>query len=141
MSSNGEGNGFWGRSQLDGARVDSINADQVEVSRSAVRSLNARNANLSKSANQRMHAESVVTRQTAVGTLRAGTVTLRESGAALVVAQNAACDESRVFLLAAPVVRGNVRALIDLRAGFGIGVGIVLGRLLLRSAGRIRRRE
>jgi hypothetical protein len=141
MSKNGEGNGHWGRTQLDGTRVDSINAEQVEVSRSAVRSLNARNASLSQTANQRMHAESVVTRQSAVASLKAGTVTLRESAAGVVLAQNAALDEARVVFLAAPVVRGNVRALIDLRAGFMLGLGIVAGRLVLKAVGRLTSRQ
>lgn len=137
MAKNGDANGHWARTQLDGARVHSINAEQVEVSRSAIRSLNAGTASMSQSANQRLHAESVVTRQTAVGSLRAGTVTLRESGAGVVLAQNAALDEARVVFLAAPVVRGNVRAVIDMRAGLMIGLGIVAGRLVLKAAGRV----
>jgi hypothetical protein len=130
-----EGNGHherWGRTQLEGTRLDSITADRVDVSRSAVRSINAHSAALERSATQRMNAENVETERSAVASVRASTVTLQDSAAGMVLAQNAALDQANVFFLVSPVVRGNVRALVDLRAGFALGMGIVAGRLLLR---------
>jgi hypothetical protein len=106
----------------------------VNVGRSAVRNLHAASANVEQSAIQRMHAETVNARNSALGVVNASTAELRESAAGVVAGDYVRVDESRVFLLMAPRVSGNVRAFLTLPAAFAFGAGYFLMRSLIRAA-------
>jgi hypothetical protein len=108
--------------------LDAIaNGDVVALERAAVRRLHARELNVEHSA---------------IGAARAERTTLTRSSAALVVSRSVASDESRIGVLVAPVVRGDVHTLVDMRSALAIGVGMALGRALLAGghalAGRMR---
>ena len=106
----------------------------ANVDRSAVRSLHAASANIERSAVQRLQAESVNARNSAMGMVNASTAEMRESAAAVVAGDYVRVDESRVFLLIAPRVSGNVRAFITLPAAFAFGAGYFVMRSLVRAA-------
>jgi hypothetical protein len=97
---------------------------------------------LERAAVRRLHARDITIERSAVGVLRAERATLAASTAAVVMGTSIACDEVRVGILAAPVVRGDVHTLIDLRTAFALGLGMALGRALLSGgrglAGRLR---
>ena len=56
---------------------------------------------------------------------------------AALAARDVALDGARVGVLAAPVVRGDVHAWIDLRAAFALGLGLALGGFALSLARRL----
>ncbi|MDZ7727061.1 MAG: hypothetical protein U5Q44_02055 [Dehalococcoidia bacterium] len=66
--------------------------------------------------------------------------TLRQSTAGAVAGRSIACDEVRTFVLAAPVVRGQVHTWFDLRSAVAVGVGMVLGKAVLGLIGALLRR-
>jgi hypothetical protein len=55
----------------------------------------------------------------------------------VVVGRSVACDEVRTFVLATPIVRGEVHTWFDMRSALAVGVGIALGKALLAGAGAI----
>jgi hypothetical protein len=97
---------------------------QTNVGRSAVRSLHATVANIEQSAVQQLTAES------ALGLVNASTVELRESASAVVASDYVRVEEGSVFLLLAPRVSGNVRAVLTLQAAFAFGAGYFVARRL-----------
>lgn len=104
--------------------AEEVSASQVVLGRSAIRSLRAEEAMVDRSA---------------VGVARIDHGTLRQSQAGIVAGKSVACDEVRTFVLAAPVVRGEVHTLFDLRTAVAIGFGMALGKVfveILRAGGR-----
>lgn len=106
----------WGPAEAADEQEAVANGDVAILERAAIRRLHARDMNVERSA---------------VGVVRSGRATLAASSAGVVVARSVACDEARVGLLVAPVVRGEVHTLIDIRSAVAIGLGLALGRLLL----------
>lgn len=117
----GDGDAPW-RTTVSRARADEVRADEAAVAQSAVLRLEAGTASVDRSA---------------VGTLRARRATVRGSAVAGLAAGSAAIDGARVGVLAAPVVRGDVHAWIDMRAGFALGLGLALGGFALNLARRL----
>lgn len=109
---------------------DGFETAQVNVGRSAVRSLNASVANVDQSAIQRLEAHTVHAENSAIGVVNGSTIELRETAAAVVVSDYARIEEGRVFLLLAPRVSGNVRAVLTLQAAFAFGAGYFVARRL-----------
>jgi hypothetical protein len=97
---------------------------------------------LERAAVRRLHANDITVERSFISVARSERATLTSSAAGMVVARSVACDEVRVGILAAPVVRGEVHTLVDLRSAVAIGLGMALGRALLAGgrglAGRIR---
>jgi len=106
---------------------------QVNVGRSAVRSLNAASAHVEQSAVQRLTAETVTATNAAVGIVNASTAELKESAAGVVAGDYVKVEESRVFLLLAPRVSGNVHAFLTLPAAFAFGAGYFVARRLAQA--------
>jgi hypothetical protein len=103
---------------------DALDGDVVRLERAAVQRLRVNQATIDRSA---------------VGFAKMERATLQQSTAGVVVARSLACDEVRTAVLVAPVVRGEVHALFDLRTAVAIGFGMALGRGLLavfRALGR-----
>lgn len=90
--------------------------EQALVDRSAVRSLHAQQATVERSA---------------IGLARFDQGTLKRTTVGMAVGRSVACDEVRSYILAAPVVRGEVHTWFDVRSAVAVGVGIVLGRALI----------
>jgi hypothetical protein len=109
---------------------DGFETNQVNVGRSAVRSLNATVANVEQSAIQQLTAETVHAENSAFGMVNAATVELRESGAAVIASDYVRIEEGSAFLLLAPRVSGNVRAVLTLQAAFAFGAGYYVARRL-----------
>jgi hypothetical protein len=107
---------------------DGFETGQVNVGRSAVRSLNATIANVDQSAIQRLTAETVHAESSAVGVVNGSTIELRESAAAVVAGDYVRIEDGSVFLLLAPRVSGNVRAVLTLQAAFAFGAGYFVAR-------------
>jgi hypothetical protein len=105
-------------------------SSQVNVGRSAVRSLNATVANIEQSAIQQLTAETVHAENSAMGMVNAATVELRESASAVVASDYVRVEDGSVFLLLAPRVSGNVRAVLTLQAAFAFGAGYFVARRL-----------
>lgn len=111
-------------SDVTGERLSGLEGSQVFVDRSAIRAV---------------HAEQAQVERSAVGFATFEQGTIRQSSAGAVVARSVACDEVRTFVLASPVVRGEVHTFIDLRTAIAIGFGMALGKAflsLLRLAAR-----
>ena len=67
-----------------------------------------------------------------LATARAQRLNIRRSTAALLMGRNILARDVTTFVLLAPSVRGRVRTVVDVRTAFAFGLGIVLGRWLLR---------
>jgi hypothetical protein len=109
---------------------DGFETNEVNVGRSAVRSLNATIANVDRSAIQQLTAETVHAQNSAMGMVNAATVELRESGAAVIASDYVRIEDGSAFLLLAPRVSGNVRAVLTLQAAFAFGAGYYVARRL-----------
>ena len=101
---------------------------QVNVGRSAVRSLNATIANVERSAVQHLTAETVHAENSAMGVVNGSTVELKSSAAAVIASDYVRIVEGSAFLLLAPRVSGNVRAVLTLQAAFAFGAGYFVAR-------------
>jgi hypothetical protein len=100
-----------------GSVLDSVSAEEVEIDQSAVRAVRGDEVEVDQSA-----------------VLLASGSHLRVTGSAtvgMVAREIQARDVNAVFLLS-PRVNGTVRTVFDLRAAFAFGLGIVLGRQLVR---------
>ena len=112
-------------------------SSRVNVGRSAVRSLNASTAHVEQSAVQRLNAETVQAASSAFGVTNAATVEMNESAGGIIAADYAKVENSRVFILLAPRVSGNVKAVLTLPAAFALGAGYYFARrLMMAIAGR-----
>jgi hypothetical protein len=99
------------------APLRSVESERVEVQQTAIRSLRSEAAELE---------------QSAVLSARARRLTVRRSTAALMIGRSVVARNVTTAVLLAPAVRGNVRTIVDWRTAFAFGLGIVLGRRLLR---------
>lgn len=95
---------------------------------------------LERAAVRRLHARELNVERSFVGVARADRATLAGSNAAVVVARSLACDEVHTAVLIAPVVRGEVHTLLDIRSAIAIGLGMALGRGLIAGARALGRR-
>lgn len=102
----------------------------LNLGRSAVRNLNATSAHLEQSAVQRLTAEAVTAERSAAGIVNGTTVELNGSVAGVVAGDYVRVEESRVFLLLAPRVSGNVKAFLTLPGAFALGAGYFVARSL-----------
>lgn len=84
-----------------------------------------------KSAIRRVAADQVETEKSAIGVASFGRGTIRQSSAGVIIGRSVAVDEVRTGVLIAPVVRGDVHTLLDMRSAVAIGFGMVLGKVFL----------
>ena len=109
---------------------------RVNVGRSAVRSINAASAVVTQSAVQRLTADVVDAENSAFASVHASTVDLDESAAGFVAGDYIKVENSRVFILLAPRVSGNVKAVLTLPAAFALGAGYYFARRLMMGLSR-----
>jgi hypothetical protein len=123
-------------SRISGGRMHRLRANRIDASQAAVGSVESEVARLERAAVRRLHATRAHVERSAVGVLSIGQGTLQKSTAGVVMAKSLAADEVRVGVLIAPVVRGEVHTLFDMRSAVAVGVGIALGRSVLRLLSR-----
>lgn len=109
---------------------DGYQTGHVNVDRSALRSLNAATASIDRTAIQVLGAQAVTARNSAMGVVHASTFEMAESAAGVVASDYAKVENSRVAVLIAPRVSGNVHAVITLPAAFAFGFGYFFARRL-----------
>jgi hypothetical protein len=107
--------------------------DTLNVGRSAVRSLNATVAHVEQSAVQRLSAETVHAAGSAIGIANASTADIKASSVGVVAGDYVKVEESRVLVLLAPRVSGNVKAFFTLPAAFAFGAGYFIARAAVRA--------
>ena len=117
--------------------TDEFETRHVNVGRSAVRDLHAGNADIAQSAVQHLTAETVQAAGSAFGMTNASTIELKESTVGLAAGDYVRIEDSRVLVLLAPRVSGNVHAVITLPVAFAFGAGyFLIRRLILALFGR-----
>ncbi|HMO53089.1 MAG TPA: hypothetical protein PJ994_01170 [Tepidiformaceae bacterium] len=95
---------------------------------------------LDRRAVRRVAADHVETEKSAIGVARFERGTIRQSSAGVIIGKSVAVDEVRTGILIAPVVRGDVKTLLDMRSAVAIGFGMVLGKVFLAVVrGAVRR--
>lgn len=127
-------------SYVSGQKLNDLTATDVNIDRSAVRSIDADTVRLERAAVQRIHANQATIEGSTVGYAHIDQATIRQSVTGAVVARSVACDEVHTGILVAPVVRGDVHTLLDIRSAIAVGVGIVLGRTILSAVRTLGRR-
>ncbi len=107
-------------------------SERVLVGRSAVRSITAASAEVEQSAVQRVTTETLVATQVWIGAANAATAELKDSSAGIVVGDYVRVENSRVAVLLAPRVSGNVTAVLTLPGAFALGAGYFVARQVAR---------
>lgn len=103
------------------------------VGRSAIGQLHANVAHVEQSAVQRLTAQSIEASGSALGIVNGTTVELKESAVGVAAGDYVRVEDSRVFVLLAPRVSGNVKAVLTLPAAFALGAGYFLARFALKA--------
>ncbi len=105
-----------GTSDFTEDELEEVAANRFSVDKSAVRSL---------------HATDIDSTHSAIGIARFESGTIRQGSAGIIIGRSVAVDEVRTGILIAPVVRGDVHTLLDMRSAVAIGFGMVLGKAFL----------
>jgi hypothetical protein len=112
------------------ANLDTIG--EVSVRNSAVRSITGGDVDVEQSAIRELHGDEIEVEQSALAFATAERLRITKSNALAVVGRDVEARDVNTILLLSPRVRGTVRTVFDMRAAFAFGLGIVLGRRLLR---------
>jgi len=115
-----------------------IDATNVSITQGGARDIDAKTVTVNQGGVGRIQAEEVSVSQGGVGLVRADHLTIQDGGNAFaVMADKATLDpETSVFLLVAGSTTGDVRPVLDWRAGLAIGPGFAIALATLR---RLRR--
>jgi hypothetical protein len=105
---------------------------EVSVRNSAVRSITGGEVEVEQSAVRELHGEEVEVEQSALAFATAERLRVTSSTAVALVGRDVEARNVNTVFLLSPRVRGTVRTVFDMRAAFAFGLGIVLGRRLLR---------
>lgn len=105
---------------------------EVSVRNSAVRSITGAEVEVEQSAIRELHGDEVEVGQSALAYATADRLRVTGSSALALVARDVEARNVNTVFLLSPRVRGTVRTVFDMRAAFAFGLGIVLGRRLLR---------
>lgn len=110
-----------------------INGAAAEAGQGRVEETTTTHLSLDRSAIRRIEADEVDIEKSAIGVASFERGTIRQSSAGIVAGRSVAMDEVRTGILIAPVVRGDVHTLLDMRSAVAIGFGMVLGRVFLAA--------
>jgi hypothetical protein len=110
--------------------ADGYEAAHLTVDRSAVKSLQAGSVAMDRSGVQRLTADTVKAERAGFGIVNASTAELSQCAAGVIAGDYVKVEESRVFILLAPRVSGNVKAFLTLPAAFAFGAGYFIARRL-----------
>lgn len=105
---------------------------EVSVRNSAVRSITGGEVDVEQSAIRELHGDEIEVEQSALAFATAERLRISNSSALAVVGRDVEARDVNTIFLLSPRVRGTVRTVFDMRAAFAFGLGIVLGRRLLR---------
>jgi hypothetical protein len=112
---------------------DDVRADHVTISQSGANRVDARTVTVSQGGVGQVHADELSISQGGIGMARVDSLTVEDGGSAFAVMADTASVEqgASVFLLVARSASGDVRPVLDWRAGLapGAGVGLVLALL------------
>ena len=117
----------------NGTSIDDFNEDDLE-------DIAANRFSLDKSAVRSLHATELDTTRSAIGIARFEHGTIRQGSAGVIIGRSVAVDEVRTGILIAPVVRGDVHTLLDMRSAVAIGFGMVLGKAFLAGVRALARK-
>ncbi len=95
---------------------------------------------LERAAVRRLTGRDILVDRSMIGVSRSERATVSQSTVGVVAARSLALDEVRAGILIAPVVRGDVHTLVDMRTAVALGFGMVLGQAFLRGARRLQHR-
>ncbi len=109
------------------------NGAAAEAGQNRVEETTTTRLSLDKSAIRRIDADEVDIEKSAIGVASFERGTIRQSSAGIVAGRSVAMDEVRTGILIAPVVRGDVHTLLDMRSAVAIGFGMVLGKVFLAA--------
>lgn len=119
------------------SQFDDLPRESLDISQSAVRSLSGGHVVVTQSAVQNLLAAEAEIRQSSVGSARGERVSLKQGMSVSVLGRDVSVEESRVLLLAAQTVRGNVRPVLTVWSAFALGAGFFFGRWVTKSIGRL----
>ena len=115
---------------------EGFDTTRVDVGRSGVRNLNAAAAHVQQSAVQRLTADTVDAENSVFGIVNASTVEMEGGTAGVIAGDYVKIENSSVFVLLAPRVSGNVKAVLTLPAAFALGAGYYFARRLMIGLSR-----
>jgi hypothetical protein len=105
---------------------------EVSVKNSAVRMVTGGEVEVDQSAVRELRGDEVEVEQSALAFASAERLTVRKSSVVALAGRDVQARDVNAIFLLSPRVRGTVRTVFDARAAFAFGLGIVLGRRLLR---------
>lgn len=116
---------------------DYIDAAHVSVGRDPISVVDANEATLEHAAVRRLRAghASIGTSNVGIASFDRGSVS--QSNVGVIAGRSIAVDEVRTIVLAAPVVRGEVHTLVDLRTAVALGFGMALGKAVISVIGKV----
>lgn len=112
--------------------TDARTFGDVSVKNSAVRMVTGSEVEVDQSAVRELRGDDVEVEQSALAFAHADRLRIESSSAFAVIGRDVQARDVNAIFLLSPRVRGTVRTVFDARAAFAFGLGIVLGRRLLR---------
>ncbi len=120
----------------DPSQLADVSGEHVDVSRSTVSSVTAASASLNQAAARSVRAQQVDVRESAILLVQAEDAAIEETAVAAVVGREVRVNDSQVLFLLSPRVSGNINAVFTPASAFALGLGLVMGRQLLRALRR-----
>lgn len=114
-----------------------IDAAHVSVGKDPVRVVDADQATLEHAAVRRLRAGHATIAGSNLGVANFERGSISQSNVGVIAGKSIAVDEVRTIVLAAPVVRGEVHTLVDLRTAVALGFGMALGKAVISMLGRV----
>ena len=117
---------------MNEAAADTGTMGEVSVKNSAVRVVTGSEIEVEQSAVRELRGDAVEVEQSALALANADRLSVESSSAFVLVGRDVQATNVNTMFLLSPRVRGTVRTVFDARAAFAFGLGIVIGRRLLR---------
>jgi hypothetical protein len=111
---------------IENTSVDSVTAQTVTVTQGAIGRVQAFDVSVREGGIARAEASQIQVINGGIGVAQGTSVSVSDGTASVVVAQSADLQNSTVALLLARSVSGNVRVLVDMRAGAALGLAFGL---------------
>jgi hypothetical protein len=112
--------------------TDATTMGEVSVKNSAVRSVTGSEVEVEQSAVRELRGDEVEVEQSALLFASADQLRVERSTSLALLGRDVDARNINTVFLLSPRVRGTVRTVFDARAAFAFGLGIVIGRQLLR---------
>ena len=112
--------------------TDAASMGEVSVKNAAVRSVTGNEVEVEQSAVRELRGDEVEVEQSALLFANAERLTVKNSSVVALIGRDVEAREVNTVFLLSPRVRGTVRTVFDARAAFAFGLGIIIGRRLLK---------